>query len=319
VTVQNAVVYNSAKAFRYEDNIQNLKLWNITLGRNVTSAFQAASSSSSGMEVRNMLLLGTALPSEAAHPSNRLATATSFVNAANDNYALVAGSTAIDAGIALPNVRTDRAGTARPQGAAHDVGAFEWVPSVTGGDGDVVVHVGKQPSIVGDWRIVADATAASGVRVWQADQGIRFKNVQPYPTHYFEVTAWVEAGQTYHLWVRARADANSPNNDGLSVQFATSVDAAGNPIYRIGTTSAARISLQECSTCVLSGWGWQDQGTGQNVLGPAVRFTTTGLQRIQVQLWEDGLSVDQIVLSPSTYLSVPPGPGSNDTTILPES
>ena len=48
VTVKNAVVHDVTKAFRYEDDIQNLKIWNSTLGSHVTSPFQAASSGALG-------------------------------------------------------------------------------------------------------------------------------------------------------------------------------------------------------------------------------------------------------------------------------
>ena len=90
-------------------------------------------------------------------------------------------------------------------------------------------------------------------------------------------------------------------------------------MYRIGTTSAARVTLKECSTCPLSGWGWQDNGEGMNGLGPLVKFTTTGMQTVRVQTREDGFSIDQIVLSPSTYLMTAPGPVRDDMTVLPES
>ena len=320
VTVQNAVIYGVSKAFRYEDNIQNLKLWNITLGRNVTSAFQAASSGSGGLEVRNVLVLGASLPTEAAHASNRWTGAESFVDAANNNYALAPGATPIDAGVTLPSVKTDRAGTARPQGAAYDIGAFEGLQSAAGvSGGDVIVHLARQPVIFAGWQVVPDATAASGLRIWQPEQGVRVKNIQWHPTYYFEVTAWVETGKSYRIWLRGRAAANSPDSDGVYVQFSNSTDEAGNPIYRIGEASAAKVALQECSTCLLSGWGWQDHGTGLNALGPAIKFATTGLQTIRIQTWEDGFSLDQLVLSPSKYLSTPPGPASNDATILPES
>jgi hypothetical protein len=129
VTVKNAVVYNTARAFRYEDNIQNLKIWNGTIGRDVTRPFQAAASGGAGLEVRNLLVLGTALPAQASHPSNRTAPANAFVDAARHNYALVRGASAIDSGVAILDVTTDRAGTSRPQGAAFDVGAYEWVPA----------------------------------------------------------------------------------------------------------------------------------------------------------------------------------------------
>jgi len=76
------------------------------------------------------------------------------------------------------------------------------------------------------------------------------------------------------------------------------------------------VSIQRCTGCGLQGWGWEDNGWG--TLGPTVRFSTTGVQRIRIQQREDGVSIDQIVLSPSKYLGGPPGAGKNDTKILPE-
>jgi hypothetical protein len=49
-----------------------------------------------------------------------------FVNAAGGNYALASGSPAIDHGMTLSPVTTDYNGVARPQGAAYDIGAFEY-------------------------------------------------------------------------------------------------------------------------------------------------------------------------------------------------
>jgi hypothetical protein len=125
VAVKNAVVYKVTTAFRYEDNIQNLRIWNSTVGAGVTRSFQAASSSSTGLDVRNLLLLGTR-PAEAAHASNLGVGSTAFVNAAGHDYRLAAGAAAIDTGISLAKVLVDRSGTARPQGRAYDVGAYEW-------------------------------------------------------------------------------------------------------------------------------------------------------------------------------------------------
>ena len=124
VAIKNAVVYNTTTAFRYEDDIQNLRIWNVTIGSNVTRAFLAASSTSTGLDVRNLLILG-GLPPEASHSSNVSVTAQAFVNAAQHDYQLSAGSAAIDVGVAIAEVATDRGGFARPQGAAYDVGAFE--------------------------------------------------------------------------------------------------------------------------------------------------------------------------------------------------
>jgi hypothetical protein len=124
VTVQDAVVYASLTAFRYENNIEQLRIWNSTLGRAVTRPFQAASSSVLGLEVRNLLMLN-AQASEASHPSNLTVGPEAFINANADNYQLAAGSAAIDAGITLADVKTDRLGVQRPQGPNYDVGAYE--------------------------------------------------------------------------------------------------------------------------------------------------------------------------------------------------
>jgi hypothetical protein len=136
------------------------------------------------------------------------------------------------------------------------------------------------------------------------------------PSNYFELTFTAEAGRPYRLWMRGKADGNNWANDSVFVQFSGSVNASGSSIWRIGTTSATDWNLEDCSGCGLSGWGWQDNGWGVGVMGPVVYFATTGTQRIRIQQREDGVSIDQIVLSPSTYLNASPGALTNDTRIL---
>lgn len=45
-------------------------------------------------------------------------------------------------------------------------------------------------------------------------------------------------------------------------------------------------------------------------------FQTSGLQTIRVQVREDGLSLDQIVLSADKYATRAPGATKNDTTLV---
>ncbi|HET6854716.1 MAG TPA: IPT/TIG domain-containing protein, partial [Pyrinomonadaceae bacterium] len=71
--------------------------------------------------------------------------------------------------------------------------------------------------------------------------------------------------------------------------------------------------------CGLSGWGWQDNGWGVGVFGPQIFFQSTGTHTIRIQGREDGVSIDQIVLSPGTYLNNSPGALKNDNTVLPAS
>jgi hypothetical protein len=47
-----------------------------------------------------------------------------------------------------------------------------------------------------------------------------------------------------------------------------------------------------------------------------LRFPAGGWQQMVIQTREDGVSVDQIVLSSATYLTARPGKAKNDTTIL---
>ena len=182
---------------------------------------------------------------------------------------------------------------------------------------DIVLWASETTTKAGNWLIEADATAAGGARIRYPDAGgPKLTEAFANPTHYFELTFSAQAGISYRLWMRGKADANSTNNDSAWVQFSNSVDSNGAPVFRIGTTSATMFNLEDCTGCGLSAWGWNDNLFGG--LGPLIRFATSGTQTIRVQLREDGLALDQIVLSPVTYLNNAPGAPKNDTTILPK-
>jgi hypothetical protein len=136
------------------------------------------------------------------------------------------------------------------------------------------------------------------------------------PVDYFEMTFNAVAGRPYRLWMRAKAADNNWKNDSVSVQFSGAVDASGVPAFRIGTRERTLVTLEDCVNCGLSGWGWQDNGFGEGVLGPEIYFETTGPQIIRFQRREDGISIDQVVLSAATWLTTPPGMAKTDATIL---
>ena len=102
-------------------------MWNTTLGSAIPRFFRAASSTSTGLDVRNVLFLGpsSTMPGGLA---NMQATAAFFVNAGAHNYRLAPASPAIEAGVSISSVSKDRIGVRRPQGAYWDVGAYEFVP-----------------------------------------------------------------------------------------------------------------------------------------------------------------------------------------------
>ncbi len=167
---------------------------------------------------------------------------------------------------------------------------------------------------------MADQTAALGVRLQNADAGVpKITPPAANPPHYFEMQFTADAGKPYRLWIRGKALNDFWGNDSVWVQFSDSVTSTGAPIYRSGTTSGTEINLEDCSGCGLSGWGWQDNGWGVGVFGPTIFFQSNGTHTIRVQTREDGLAIDQIVLSPLTYLHNSPGALKNDNTILPES
>ncbi len=190
-------------------------------------------------------------------------------------------------------------------------------PTGNTGAGDIVLH-GLRGLITGSaWSIVSDASAAGAQRLWNMNAGAsKVSTALATPVTYVEFSFSAVAGQPYRLWVRGRAENNHYLNDSVFVQFSDAVTSAGAATNRIGTTSASTVNLEDCSGCGLSGWGWQDNGWGTGVMGPVLYFGTTGPQTLRIQTREDGLSIDQILLSPSLYLNASPGTLKNDATIL---
>jgi hypothetical protein len=202
-------------------------------------------------------------------------------------------------------------------GTGFAIGAHE-VPDATGaGIEEIVLYTGAATTISGAWRRLTDASAAGGTRLTHPDAG-RAKLVAPLasPTDYFELTFEADAGTPYRLWMRVSAEGNVWSNDSIFAQFSDTVDAAGLPVFRIGTSSATTINLEDDTNAGVLNWGWQDNGWGTGVMGPTLIFATSGLHTIRVQTREDGVSIDQIVLSARRYLTGSPGPLESDATIL---
>ncbi len=172
---------------------------------------------------------------------------------------------------------------------------------------DIVLKASSPSAKAGKWAVTTDSAAYGGAKIRHPDgDAAKVETAAASPANYFELTFTATAGVPYHLWVHGHADGDDPYNDSVFVQFSNSVNASKGAIYRIGTTSATEVNLEPCKGCGLTGWMWQDNGYGWGVLGPNIYFATTGTQKIRVQTREDGLSVDQILLSPSKYLNSKP-------------
>lgn len=158
VRVRNAVMHDVTTGIRYEDDIELLDVGFTTFGRNVTRPLRAASSGWGGVTIANTLVLGTSLPQEApAGAGNLVVSSGAFVNAAANDYQLLAGAPAIDAARAVMDVATDRVGLARPQGVAADVGAYErpvaaQAPAAPTGLGARALLSGTKASVSLSWR-----------------------------------------------------------------------------------------------------------------------------------------------------------------------
>ncbi|HEX4346663.1 MAG TPA: carbohydrate-binding protein, partial [Vicinamibacterales bacterium] len=150
-----------------------------------------------------------------------------------------------------------------------------------------------------------------------ADQGwSATNNALASPADYFEATFSAATSTTYHVWVRMRAGSNSKWNDSVYVQFSDAVDQNGQAAYRVGTTNGLIVNLATDATGgSLSNWGWMDHGYWV-AQSPDVQFAGSGSHTIRVQTREDGVQVDEIVLSPSTYLTNSPGSPTADTNIV---
>jgi hypothetical protein len=175
----------------------------------------------------------------------------------------------------------------------------------------------------GGWTFTADSSAADGSTMWHPNaNGAKLAAPLANPTNYFDVGFPADPTQEYKLWIRLKAQGNNPYNDSVFVQFDDAVDASGAPVYQIGTTSGLVVNLEECSGCGLSGWGWRDEAWGsKGIVGSVtLRFPRAGngqfWHRIRIQTREDGVMIDQIVLSSAKYRTTRPGGVKNDTTIL---
>lgn len=193
--------------------------------------------------------------------------------------------------------------------------SFALAATAQANSNDVVLYASKAPVRAGTWVVTADSTAAGGYLIQNPDAGAA-KLLVPLakPVNYFEITFPAYAGLPYHLWIRSKSLNNATSNDSVYVQFSDSVNDAGSAIDRTGTTAAETVVLQACTGAPESGWGWSDNGWCG--AGRPLYFQTTGTHTLRVQVREDGLSIDQIVLSPQTFLSNAPGTRVTDATVL---
>ena len=193
---------------------------------------------------------------------------------------------------------------------------FAAVAGPAAAQSDIVIRASQVTSVHGNWVLKSDPSAAGGQLLSSTDYSWSSTSTpQASPTDYFDVSFSATANTPYHVWFRLRAGADNKYNDSVWVQYSDATDSSGARVYPIGSTSGLDVNLERCSGCGESGWGWQD-GAYWLSQTTTVRFPTTGSHTLRVQTREDGVQIDQIVISPATYISTAPGSATNDTTIV---
>jgi len=184
--------------------------------------------------------------------------------------------------------------------------------------GDIVVYANDVPdsAMHGVWTRASDPTSPQGVKLVTPDNGAA-SSAMASPADYLDVTFNAAANTPYTLWLRLQALANSKFNDSVWVQFSDAT-AGGAGVFPIGSTDALLVNLATDSTAAsLNGWGWQN--TAYWLSQPTtVTFATAGPHTLRIQVREDGVQLDQIVLSPNRFRTAAPGAATNDGTIVPK-
>ena len=184
--------------------------------------------------------------------------------------------------------------------------------------GNIVIYASDIPtaSLRGSWSTASDSTSPQGIKLVTPDAGAAHTSAPlASPNDYVDVSFNAVASTPYTLWLRMRALNNSRYNDAVWVQF-SDARANGLPAYAVGSTSALLVNLATDGTgSSLSGWGWQNTAYWLTQ-SRTLTFATSGTHTMRIQVREDGVQIDQIVLSPTTYLNAPPGPPTNDHTIV---
>ena len=179
-----------------------------------------------------------------------------------------------------------------------------------------VVLYSTDLALRGSWTRVTDSSAASGQKIATPDAGWSTVSAPlATPADYVEATFNAPANTPYRLWLRMRGTGDSKYNESVWVQFSDAA-VAGNAAYRIGSTGGLLVNLEPCFNCGIAGWGWQNGAYWLADTGE-IRFSTAGPHTIRIQVREDGVQLDQIVLSPGTFLNSRPGSLANDTTLVP--
>jgi parallel beta-helix repeat protein len=125
--VRNNIVYgNEVNGIEIGKTCTTCKVYNNTTYNNPGMNIKSGDGGS-GIEIRNNIAYPKGIYSGSGSvSSNNLNTNPNFVDVTANNFRLLSSSPAIDTGMTLSAVSVDFARNTRPQGSAHDIGAYEF-------------------------------------------------------------------------------------------------------------------------------------------------------------------------------------------------
>jgi hypothetical protein len=130
-TFATANPYNNGQITIYRINLSNSRIENNIFHQPNNSAITVGGSPTlSNVIIRNNITTAATMtdstPNGISLAANKTSTDPMLINPSGFDFHLRPGSPAIDAGMAASEVVNDYEGRARPQGAGHDIGAFEF-------------------------------------------------------------------------------------------------------------------------------------------------------------------------------------------------
>ena len=129
----NNLIYRNLGGINADYSGTNTKIYNNTIYANRDFGIRVGNTSGASVQNNIVYQNGTSISNSGTGTTlaSNLTTDPKFQNAGAFNFILQAGSAAIDTGVSIGTVPNDFNGVLRPQGSTHDIGAYEYVSSLS--------------------------------------------------------------------------------------------------------------------------------------------------------------------------------------------
>ena len=184
---------------------------------------------------------------------------------------------------------------------------------------EVVIYASDVPAAAmhGVWSAAPSAGSPNGTALVTPDNGVaNTTSALASPVDYVDVTFNARQRRRTHLAASARRREQQVQRRGVGAVFQRdrerTVGLRGR--HHVWT---AREPCHRLTASSLNGWGWQN-GAYWLAQATTVTFAGGGAHTLRIQVREDGVQLDQIVLSPQKFRTSAPGTVANDLTIVPK-